>query len=317
MASHIDAGEYTRPFGRPRSPRVRRDIAALDPQRDCQRIVQLLVQYEFPWDVQRALELALFHTYGSSSVARVLDRSGEFGRRGQKRYDDTRLLIAHFMEVGWGSEEGARAIAQMNHIHSFFRISNDDYLFVLWTFIDFPVQWLHDFGWRAFTAHERAAWFEFWCEIGRRMGLRDIPASKAAFDAFVQAYEARAFEPNDESHRVAAATLRVLESWLPRPLRVFVKPTVLSLVRPQLLPAIGFASPPHWVPRAVRAALKARARLKRYVSLERQPTGIQGSPNRTYPGNAYEIEELGPEYAQREPASRSARRSSARRRAGS
>ncbi|WP_224365064.1 oxygenase MpaB family protein [Hyalangium versicolor] len=292
---------YRRPFLRPRSPQVQRDIAALDPVRDCQRIVNLLATYEFPFDLQRALEVALFHTYGSQSVSRLLDRTGEFSKRGQKRYDDTRLLLTHFTESGWDLEMGARAIAQMNHIHSFFKIPNDDYLFVLWTFIDFPIQWMRDFGWRPLTEHESQAWFSFWCELGRRMRLSDVPESKPAFDEFVRAYEAREFVANAASHRVARATLTILENWFPSPLRFAVAPAVLSLARPQLLPAIGMSAPAPWVGRAVRGVLKLRAWVKRHVSLEHSPVRIEGTPNRTYPGNQYTVERLGPEFAARRP----------------
>lgn len=294
---------HRRPFGRPRSPHVEREIAALDAQRDCQRIVQLLGAYEFPFDLQRALEVALFHTYGSRSVARLLDRTGEFSKRGQKRYDDTRLLIGHFIESGLDSELGARAIEHMNRIHGHFKIPNDDYLFVLWTFIDFPIQWVRDFGWRAFTEHECVAWFNFWRELGLRMGLADIPADKAAFDAFIEVYEARELVPNEASHNVAQATIDVMAAWFPGPLRPLVAPAALSLARPQLLAAIGFSAPSPWIVKIVRAALKARSHAKRFVSLERYPTNIANSPNRTYPGNAYTIESLGPEYAQRAPHS--------------
>ena len=72
----------------------------------------LLSAYEFPFDMTRSLEIALFHTYGSRSVSRLLDRTAQFSRHGQKRYDDTNLLIASFMEAGWDGAPGAQAIAQ-------------------------------------------------------------------------------------------------------------------------------------------------------------------------------------------------------------
>ena len=34
-------------------------IQSLDPIKDCEEIVQISVMYEFPWDYNRALELAL------------------------------------------------------------------------------------------------------------------------------------------------------------------------------------------------------------------------------------------------------------------
>ena len=102
----VTAPVHRRPFGRAHAASVRREIEALDAQRDCQRIVHLLVAYEFPFDLLRSTEMALFHTYGSRSVSRLLDRTGEFAACGQKRYDDTRLLIAQFIESGWTTRPG-------------------------------------------------------------------------------------------------------------------------------------------------------------------------------------------------------------------
>jgi hypothetical protein len=294
---------YRRPFGVFHDRRVREEIARLDAKHDCQRIVYLLAAYEFPFDLTRALEIALFHTYGSRSVARLLHRTGEFTRRGQKRYDDTNLLIAHFVEEGWDGPLGQRAIARMNAIHAHYRIPNDDYLFVLWTFIDFPFTWMDAFGWRRFTPHERAAWFHYWCEIGRRMGITDIPSSKAEYDRFIAAYEAREMVYSEESKQVADATIAIMEGWLPPILRRFVKPVAACLVRPQFARAAGFAPPARPVEAAVRGALKLRAAIKSVVSIERYAKPIAQVKRRTYPDSRYHIEELGPDAMRPRPQS--------------
>ncbi|HKU43301.1 MAG TPA: oxygenase MpaB family protein [Polyangiales bacterium] len=291
---HAPPPVYRRPLGFLHDRRVRDEIARLDAERDCQRIVNLLAGCEFPFDITRALEVALFHTFGSQSVARLLDRTGEFRTRGQKRYDDTSLLIAHFLEQGWEGPLGRRAIARMNEIHAHYRIPNDDYLFVLWTFIDFPYEWMNEFGWRALSAHEQAAWYAFWVEIGRRMGIADIPASKADYDRFIAAYEAREMVPNSASQHVAEATLATMAGWFPAPLRPLVEPVVRCLVRPQFARAAGFAPPQPWLRRSVRGALKLRAAAKAFVSIERYAKPIAELEWRTYPGGRYELDALGP-----------------------
>ena len=286
------AFRHRRGFAPPRA--VRDAIAKLDAQADCQRIVQLLLSDEFPFDLVRANELALFHTFGSRSVATLLDRTREFERKGQKRYDDTRLLIGHILECGLDDERGQRALARMNHIHSHYRIPNDDFLFVLWTFIDFPIRWLEEFGPRPMTPHEQAAWFNCWVRIGARMGLRDVPADKPAFDAFADAYEQREFVPCDASRRVADATVRILQAWLPAPLRGLVLPVAACLMRPRLRDTLGYAQPPAVLRWLVRATLTLRGLVKRVFSLEKYPAALADALNRTYPGNRYEIEALGP-----------------------
>lgn len=227
---------YAKRFGLLRNPEVTKEIARLDARRDCQRIVHLLAAYEFPWDFQRALELALFYTYGSDTVAKLLDRTGEFHEHGQKRYDDTRLLMTHIIDSGWDGEIGRRALARMNKSHGHYRIANDDFLFVLWTFIEFPIRWSRAYAHRAMTPHEELAWFHFWAGVGERMGLLGIPATKEAFDRFVRDYETMHFVPNEASRRVAASTVHILEGWFPSPSEPRRAGRLLALRRRPALP---------------------------------------------------------------------------------
>ena len=73
------------------SPSPSAEIAGLDPERDCERIVFLLSYQLFQWDVERALEFALLNTYAIPSISGLLARTGEFTRQARKRYDDTEI----------------------------------------------------------------------------------------------------------------------------------------------------------------------------------------------------------------------------------
>ena len=70
------------------------EIKTLDTEKDHERIVFLSTRVDFPFDTTRALELALFRTYCVPSISALLDRTGEFRERPQRRYDDTELLSA-------------------------------------------------------------------------------------------------------------------------------------------------------------------------------------------------------------------------------
>src|SRR5215211_1133051 len=100
--------DYQKHFGIFRNKKVTEEIRSLDPIKDHCRIVHLMTGYEFPWDVVRALEVALMRTFCSPSISKLLHRTGEFGRHGQKRYDDTALLVAEFMHHGYEGERGSR-----------------------------------------------------------------------------------------------------------------------------------------------------------------------------------------------------------------
>ena len=79
------------------------------------------------------------------------------------------------MEHGYDSERGRAAIARMNEIHGRFQIRNEDFLYVLSTFVFEPIRWNERFGWRRMTEKERVALFHFWREVGGRMNIQDIP----------------------------------------------------------------------------------------------------------------------------------------------
>ena len=57
------------------------------------------MRHEFPWDYVQGAGIAFMRDYGVPSIARLLDRTGEFEHDGVKRYDDTLLI---------GEEAGAR-----------------------------------------------------------------------------------------------------------------------------------------------------------------------------------------------------------------
>jgi hypothetical protein len=297
---------YKKRYGVLRNPAIRAEIAALDAKKDCQRIVHLLACYEFPFDISRCLELALFHTYASISVSRLLDQTNEFERHGQKRYDDTRLLISHFMEEGYDSEYGRRAIERMNAIHGNGRISNDDFLFVLSTFISYPIDWLKQYGYRPLTAHEELAWFTFYRNVGIQMHLRDIPETWQTFRQWVAEYEASNLVYAPSNRNVANATIRIFESWLPWPLHRCVQPAVRALISPKLIQAFGFEPAPKFLAYIIQCVLWLRKQFMRLINIERHPKLIANTLNRTYPKNTYSIEAIAPSYMKPEAGNQDA-----------
>src|SRR5205807_2701623 len=179
------------------------------------RIVYLSTCFEFPFDTTRALEFALYRTYCVPSVSALLDQTGEFAARPQKRYDDTDIMVSELMEWGYDSERGKRALRKMNQIHGRFQIGNDDYLYVLSTFIYEPIRWNARFGWRLMCEQERLGMFYFWREVGRRMNLKPLPTDYRSFECYNVEYEQTHFCFTQANHRVGAATRELFASWFP------------------------------------------------------------------------------------------------------
>jgi hypothetical protein len=283
-----------------------REIRRLDPVADHSRIVYLDTCFEFPWDTTRALELALFRAFASASISGLLDSTGEFARAAQKRYDDTDLILSTIVEAGYESAEGKRAIRQMNRIHARFEISNEDFLYVLSSFVFEPIRWNARFGWRPLVETEKLATFEFWREVGRRMGIREIPGRYADLERFNLEYEARNFRPSAEAARVGRATRDMFLAWFPGLPRRFGAPAIHALMDDALLEAFGLERPPRLVRAAVEGAIRARSRVVAALPERRRPRLRVERRTRTY-GRDWNLEALGPqEPAEPTPPSREA-----------
>jgi hypothetical protein len=269
------------------------EIRTLDPERDCRRIVFLDTFHEFPFDTTRALELAFFKTFASPSIAELLDSTGEFTLRGQKRYDDTDLLISAFAEDGWDGELGRRALRRMNQIHGRFAIANDDFLYVLSAMVLEPLRWNDRFGWRRLTAAERLAQFFFWREIGRRMAIKAIPDSLEELERLNVDYERARFASTEAGRRLAHAQRDVFLAWFPwLPKRLGAR-AISALLDERVVDVLGLVRATPAERRMLEAAVRSRGRLVRVLPPRRRPRLRTTLPRRSY-RDGWRIEELGP-----------------------
>ncbi len=269
-------------------------MLALDPVQDAHEIYRWHATIEFPWDVTRALELALYRTYAVPSIGGLLDQTGEFAQRAQKRYDDTALLLAEVLEHGFDSARGRAAIARINRIHARFDISAEDMRYVLAVFVVTPLRWLDRFGWRPVTTVEREAACGYYRQLGARMGIRDLPESWPDFCALADSYEIAHFQYTPANARIGTATRELFVRWfwfVPGPV---VRLGVHALLDPSVRSAFGFPDPPPVAVRGADLALRLRGRLVAVLPKRRTPFHTRDSwLVRSYPGG-YEIGELGP-----------------------
>lgn len=274
---------------------IKREIERLDPVRDNQRIVYLVGSYENPWLIRKALEFALFRTYAVPHTSRILNATGQFERHGQKRYDDTTLMLAGIAEYGYESEYGQMAIAQMNRLHGRYNIRNEDMLYVLSTFVLEPTRWSERYGWRRPTANEKQANFVFWREVGLRMGIEGIPETLEAYDSFNKAHEAKYFRYDEANRRLGEATLRIFLDWYPAPLRPLVREVLYCLMDDPLLEAFGFPKPHSALRFMVQRSLWLGQKLIRFMPPRRKPFSFVDQPNRSYP-QGFQVAKLGPQF---------------------
>lgn len=268
-------------------------IATLDPEQDHKEIAFLLTCHCFPWDMERALEFALFRTFAVPSISKILAGTGEFTTRPRKRYDDTELILYEILEHGMDSLRGNKAIIRMNEMHSRFRIANEDFLYVLSTFIFEPIRWMDRFGWRPFTDLERQSIFVNYCKLGQRMQIANIPGSLGDFEEFNLAYEREHFSFSPANQLIGNKTVELLLGfYLPKILHPLGRPFVYSLMDAPLREAMGFPNPNGLYGATCRFLLGVRAGILRLVPEKAKPKLGTSRRRPSYP-KGYQIEELG------------------------
>ncbi|MEU5716132.1 oxygenase MpaB family protein [Streptomyces sp. NPDC020403] len=270
-----------------------KEILRLDPERDFLEIYRLTVTYEFPWDITRALELALYRTYAVPSIGRLLAETGELTERSQKRYDDTALLLDTVVEHGFESEEGRTAIRRINRMHRSYDISNDDMRYVLCTFVVTPKRWLDVYGWRKLSRHELRAFTAYYRTLGAHMGIRDVPRTYEEFERTLDRYEDEHFGWDEGARAVSDATLALMGSWYPGPLAAVVRGAALTLLDDSLLRTFRYRRPGRVARGLTGGALRLRARAVRLLPPRSTPHYARQNPEiKSYPGG-YDVSRLG------------------------
>jgi hypothetical protein len=273
--------------------RWRRLDQELDPATEFLQIYRHLLLYEFPWEMTQALSFALFRTYAVPSIGGLLASTREFDRRPQKRYDDTVLLLEKPAEFGFEHPQARAAIKRVNQMHRRYDISEDDLRYVLSTIVVSPVRWIEQFGKRPLIPNEVLSVVAFGRELGRRMGIKEIPERYHQFAELMDGYEAERFAPDPGGQRVGRATLDLLCSFYPRFARPAVDLFSRALMDPPLRLALGLDDPGAWARTLAHAALRLRARVLALAPDRRAPRLPRDVASiRSYP-NGFDVAQLG------------------------
>lgn len=270
-----------------------REIAKLDPERDYEEISRIGGTYEFPWDIQQSLSLALFRTYAVPSIGRLLYDTGAFTGDVQKRHDDTLLILYSMAIDGLESSRGHAAVKRMNQMHGSYDISNEDMRYVLSAFVVTPTRWIKHYGWRKGIPAEQLAAVRYYQRLGKLMGITDIPETYEAFEELLDAYEADNFAFDEKSLAVANSTLGLFESFYPRPMRRAANALLRALMEDHLLEAFHYKKPSAPVVFLARRLMRIRARLVAFLPARQLPKGVADFREvKSYP-DGFRVEDLG------------------------
>ncbi|WP_051051119.1 oxygenase MpaB family protein [Nocardiopsis salina] len=273
----------------------RDEIHRLDPEKDCVRIMQILQSHEFPWDMGRALGIALYRTYAVPSIGELLGRTDEFTGNTQKRYDDTALILGNMVRHGFEPGKGRDALRRMNQMHRSYDISNDDYRYVLSTFVVMPVRWLNDYGygWRRLSEHEISGITNYYRTLGKYMGIKDIPETYEAFEELLNNYEDEHFAYTEGGRRVSDSTLDLMVTFYPKRFSGAARKFSMAILDDSLIETFRYEKPSKGWRKGADIALKLRAKVVRRMKPREEPLWADDNPNiRSYP-DGYQPSRIG------------------------
>lgn len=240
-------------------PYTNRSCFASMTDNDAFLIQQKIGELEFPFTFEKALQFALFRTYGIPSISKLLVATGQFSDEvtACKRYTDTEILIREFMGYAPASGRTLEAISRMNYIHSGYqksgKISNDDMLYTLSLFVAEPIRWIDQYEWRTLEAFEKCAIGTFWKSLGDAMGI-SYEKLRSANEGLVdglqwleelvewsEQYEKKKMVPHINNKKTADQTVDILLWKVPRLLRPAGKEIVHALMDERLRTAMMYA----------------------------------------------------------------------------
>jgi hypothetical protein len=273
--------------GFPRGRFDRRDeFQQLDPEKDHQRIYFDIVMKEFPWDISVSVTLSLYRDFAVPGISAVLARTGKMEQHTRQRIDDTKALLFEIITYGFGHPRGVAAVRRVNRIHNHVArhlgdpgreaiLTNDQFIYVLGSFFIPSIRWIDKYGWRSLSPNERTAMFSFYRELGRLMGIKDIPSDCERFIQWFDEYERQNFRYADSNKRQWEATCLELGNAVagllgPRaglliPVRPVVRLLASSVLGEDLRTALGAPRGPAGLSVALRLVIAGRGKVVRWM----------------------------------------------------
>lgn len=223
----------------------------------------------------------LLYTTGFMRVLGEYEGAATSGREGAGKihnHPDERAAdtIGYFDEwMAWGARTDLtkQSVERVRRIHAAygkrFSMSNETFIHAIASFTLQLEIFLDIVGAPPFGAAERAAQLDHWRLIGEMLGIENMPETWEGMRKALYEYESDpawfGYTPAGK-HSSDALIDQFTHRWFPRRLRWAGRLTVLSLMEPHVLTALGQDSPPAavaWiVRRSARAALALFQRLR-------------------------------------------------------
>lgn len=245
--------------------------------RTAHQILQTSVLLDFPFMFNFSVGWAVVRSYGVPAASEVIAKTKRLTnvKTTGKRYEDSAIIMQGWFLHGIDSDHGLRTLSKVNWMHARYgdAIKNSELLHFLAIWLSEVIQWIDTHEWRRMLYIEKIALFIYFCEIGNRMGIEDIPRAYEDLLRWIDEYEPKCM-------RYATPNVELWRYWvelLNRHTAVTLKPYLEKLfeacVAPVARPALGITEPPLWTVNLVNWGFATRAFLIRHLFLPRTRLG--------------------------------------------
>ena len=216
--------------------------------------VQSLYYQKYRNSFRLGTYLALLKTMSIAHLVGQLYGDSQLNMQTYVRLDRTRMFIKTLIQSGIDSEQSKQIIEHLNRVHANLPATNDDFLYVLSTFILEPIRFNQRFSQNHLTDDEVACLVAFWREVGDAMLIRHLPATAQEWRVFQRQYEANYQHYTKEGNDLASRSLQeVVKLSLPFGIRCIARQLILGALTSNTLKALGLAKP--WLPFRLSSAV--------------------------------------------------------------
>jgi len=258
------------------------------------RLYRQAALFDLVRDFRVGLNLAFYRTFAAPRIAELLAHTGEIRRQPHKRSMDTGLFMYELIEAGFDSDRGRRVVNALNTMHRRWNIDDEDYLYVLMTFIVVPTRWIATYGPRRLTDGETAAITRFYRELGTRMAIPNLPHTYTEAEAIFDVYERRHIRYSPAGQQLMTATEHVMAEQLPRPLKRHARLITRLILDDYVATAVGLKPAPRPGRLLMHAIGACRRRLGRRRTLRADSWFKPGRAVEAVYPSGYDLGELGP-----------------------
>lgn len=191
------------------------------------------------WDFRLGTYLALLRTMAIRPMVERLYQ-GALTTQTFTRLKRTREIIATLVVAGLDSALGREALARIARAHEHVSASGDEYRYVLSVFFLEPLRFNALYGVRRFSAADVGMLFEFWMQVGERMGVPELLPDLAAWEHFHAEFERAHLGASEQGRALAHASLHeVVRLVIPRGLQELTRQALLGTMDPGVRAALG------------------------------------------------------------------------------